>query len=339
MAKAFVTGATGFIGGHLAEALVRRGDEVRCLVRSTSDVSLLGPLGVELIQGDLLDRDAMKEAVRGVDTVYHLAGVTKPMPRREMMQINAEAVDIVSGACAAQPKSPVMVLVSSIAASGPARRDRPKRESELSCPVSLYGQSKRAGERAAEGWAREVPTTIVRPGIVFGARNREMLPIFEAIRWTRLHLIPTLFPPPLSYIEVGDLVDLMLRAGDHGKRLSGTGDGDDDAGAGYYFACTSEYPNYGQLGRLVANALGYRHIVLMPCIEPVVWTIGTVGQFLGRMMPQAANVNLDKMRDAMVESWACSSMSARRELGFAPQRSLADGLGATADWYREHGWL
>ena len=83
--KALVTGATGFIGSHLVEALLQRGAEVRCLLRKSSDPRWIKGLPVEYAWGDCCDKASLKEAVRGVDLVVHSAGVTKavknPIPR------------------------------------------------------------------------------------------------------------------------------------------------------------------------------------------------------------------------------------------------------------------
>jgi uncharacterized protein YbjT (DUF2867 family) len=73
--RALVTGATGFLGSHIAERLVARGDEVRALVRPASDTALLQKLGVELATGDVTDPGSLHPAMSGVDVVYHAAAM------------------------------------------------------------------------------------------------------------------------------------------------------------------------------------------------------------------------------------------------------------------------
>ena len=200
MATALITGASGFIGGHLAQALVSRGQSVRCLVRRTSRVDHLPPRGVELVYADLAHPVDLEKAVAGVDVVYHLAAMTCALRPADLMRVNGHGTYHVARACASQATPPVHVYISSVAAGGTSRSGERRNESQRPAPVSDYGRSKRAGELAAAMWARHVPTTIVRPGIVFGARDRELLPVFHAIAHLGIHFYPGFVPQPLSWI-------------------------------------------------------------------------------------------------------------------------------------------
>ena len=87
--KVLVTGGTGFIGSHLIETLLKKGDQVRCLLRKSSDLKWIKGLPVEYAWGDCRDRGSLKEAVRGVDRVIHSAGVTKAVRKETFFEINA----------------------------------------------------------------------------------------------------------------------------------------------------------------------------------------------------------------------------------------------------------
>jgi nucleoside-diphosphate-sugar epimerase len=338
MTLALVTGASGFVGGHLVESLVRRGFRVRCLVRATSSLDLLDTVDAELVQGDLSDGPTLERAVAGTDVVFHVAGLTAALRAEDFLRVNAHGTAHVARACAACPNPPVHVLVSSVAAVGPARRHRPRRESDPVAPVSTYGRSKLAGERFAQRWARRVPTTIVRPGVVFGPRNRELLPTFWGIHRWRFHFIPTWFWPPLSMIHVEDLVEILVRAFQSGQRLVPSPDDAEQRGRGCYFACADEYPDYVQLGRMALRAMGGRHMVVMPLVTPLPWMLAGAVQLGGQIVRRPGHLNLDKIREACAESWACSTEATRQDLQFtAPP--LAERLQSTIDWYFEEGWL
>ena len=84
-----MTGGTGFIGSHLAEALLQRGVQVRCLVRKESDLKWLKGLPVETISGDCSDKASLREAVKEIDEIFHLAGITKAVKEKTYFEVNA----------------------------------------------------------------------------------------------------------------------------------------------------------------------------------------------------------------------------------------------------------
>jgi nucleoside-diphosphate-sugar epimerase len=337
MDSILVTGGSGFIGSHIVEALVRRGNRVKCLVRGTSRVELLREWGVDLVVGDFQRPQTIRSALEGVDLVFHAAGLIKAVTRAELMRANADATAALAKACAAQPKPPRLVLVSSVAAGGPAARGQIKIESDPSSPLSHYGRSKLAGEAAAIEVADRVPITIVRPGIVFGPRDTTFVKIPRALRRLGLHATAGWRQPPLSYIHVSDLVEIMLRAAESGERAAPGNAA--PSGQGTYFAVAPEYPTYAELGRMLRELLGRPRAVVWRFSRPVAWCVAGATELYCRCRGRAEDLNVDKLRDALASSWACSGDKARRELGFVPPKPLADRLQETIDWYAAAGWL
>ncbi len=340
MLRVLVTGASGFIGSHLVEALVARGDDVTALVREASAIDRLRSLGVALAFGDVTDPAGLRRAVAGQSVVYHLAGLTKTLRTRRFYEVNESGVRNAALACAEQPDPPMLVAVSSLAAAGPSPPRRLRAEGDPAHPVSHYGRSKRAGEKAAEEFADRVPITIVRPPIVFGERDTATLQMFRAVARSRVHLVPGYAPHRFSTIHADDLAALLILAAERGSRLPPRGSNGAHANApGYYFAACDEHPSYYRLGRMIGEALGRRHTLTIPFAKPVVWTVGGVGQLIGNLRGRPLVMNVDKAREATAGSWACSPQKAHRELGFAVGAPLADRLRQSADWYREQGWL
>ena len=339
MARYLITGATGFIGGHVAERLAGDGHQLRCLVRETSSLEILGPLGAELVYGSINDLDVVKSAVEGMDVVIHLAGMTSALRYQQMLSVNRDGSWNVARACASQARPPVLVLVSSIAAAGPVARGEVRSERDRPSPISNYGISKRAGEIAVECFADRVPTTIVRPGIVFGPRNRDFFPVFQSIANSRVHLVMGLAPPRISLIHVEDLVEILMRAVTLGRRVDPVA-GAPGRGEGYYFGVCDEYPDYARLGKILKHLLrkdGRGIPFFLP--SPLSWLVGGLTQLVAALRGTSITVNLDKVREAHAPSWACSTGAVQRELDFHPAYDLACRLKQTGDWYRQQGWM
>lgn len=337
MHTALVTGATGFIGRHVVETLLDRGVAVRALVRSPARAGHLGRDGVETVAGSLADVGEWRAALVGCDAVFHCAGLVAARRRAELTAINAAAVGRLADACAALETPPVVVHLSSLAAAGPAPRNGVRDEADPPRPVSAYGASKLAGDGELAARAGRLPITLVRPGIVFGPHDTNVAAMFQSIQWTRLHATMGFRSPPLSLVHVADLVTLVLAAAERGTRLPPSPDG--AAGAGIYHAADDrEFPTHAELGRRMARALGTRAIILplpLTLAYPATVAIETFWNLRG----SPSIVSPDKLREAVVPSWAASAARARDELGFSPAATLDERLAETAAWLRAHGRL
>ena len=338
MAKVLVTGASGFIGTHLVAALAARGDEVTCLVRKSSKVGPLQASGARLVFGDITRSESLPEAVAGQQIVYHLAGRTLALQQRQFYEVNRRGVAHIAKACAELSAPPVLIYVSSLAAAGPAVEGRPRVESDPAAPVSHYGRSKRAGEYAAESFAHCVPVTVVRPPIVLGEGDHMSLPLFRSVIRFGVHLAPGLKPQRFSLIHADDLVQLLILAAERGKRLPPLGERGESPAQGYYFAACDLDPTYADLGRLVAEAVG-RRVLVIPAAMPVVRTVAAVGEAISHVRHQPLLMNLDKAREIVAGSWVCSARAAAQDLGFAVAAPLIERLRQTAEWYKQEGWL
>lgn len=335
----FVTGATGFIGTHLVGQLLNQGHEVRCLVRPNSAAKHLPRSGIERVAGTLDDPATYRSALAGCETVFHLGGLVAATRPADLFRVNGTATARLADACAAEPIPPRIVYVSSLAAAGPPLADRAFRdESDPPTPISVYGESKRAGEIALQQRASRLPVTIVRPGIVFGERDPKVAAIFKAIARTGLHFVVGFQTPRLSLIHVDDLLQLLFSAASDGETIDGNGDGGYSQ-RGYYLACDDrEHPTYWQFGRRVAGALD-RGVVVWPLWRWVGRTVGAAAEYLPTADGNASALSRDKIREATAWSWACSSGKARSQLAFAPALPLDDRLRQTADWLRSNGGL
>lgn len=339
--RVLVTGATGFIGGHLLERLVQQGAEASALARTRASLSRLQSRipsdDVRPVMGDVTDIDSLRRAVADVDLVFHVAGVVKSLDYEGFRRVNEDGVTNLLAVCAERTTPPVVVVVSSLAAAGPAPGDRPRVEEDPICPVSNYGRSKRAGEVVAERWANRVPITVVRPSIVFGEYDSAMLNLFRPIRQFRFHLVPGFRPRRLSLIHVDDLATMLLLSAEKGRRLAAP-DTDGDR-AGYYLAAGDETPTMHELGVLIGRATGHERVWIVHAPELMAWCVGAGADVVSHLRRTPSVVGLDKIREAVAGSWTCSAGRAQRELGFQVQTSLSERLRQTAEFYFRAGWL
>lgn len=333
MRTVFVTGATGFIGRNVAEALLSRGCETRCLVRSAERGADLQHAGARLVEGTLADVTAWRSALAGCDTVINAAGLVCARRHADLHEVNGRAVGPLADACAALETPPVLVHVSSLAAAGPCPAGRPARdEADPPRPISHYGRSKRAGEAELERRADRLPATLVQPGCVFGPHETKLAEMFKMIDVARLHLVMGFRQGPLSLIHSADLVSLILAAAERGERLPAAPAA--RPGQGTYHACDDrEYPSHAELGRRIARAQG-RSVLVFPLPLTLAYPGAFVIASFWSLLGQPSIVSPDKIREATAPSWAASAAKARTQLGFAPAATLDERLRETAHWLR-----
>lgn len=323
-----VTGATGFVGRHVAEDLVRAGHRIRCLVRPGTDSRPLEAAGFPVVRGEVLDAGSLAAAVAGVDAVVHVAGLIAARSFHEMRRVNEEGVARLAAASSlASPRPRRFLLVSSLAAAGPSVRGRPVREDDPPRPVSRYGLSKLLGERAARGTLHpDVGLTIVRPPAVYGPHDRGIHGFFDAAARGILLRVGSR-PRRVSIVHGADLAA--------GIRLALESDA--AAGRTYFVADPETHPIDALLARIADAVGGRQRAIRLP--EPLLRLAGVLAEEAARAADRVPLFSRDKVREFLADGWVCDPSRAMGELGWRPARTLDTGLAETAAWYRERGWI
>jgi nucleoside-diphosphate-sugar epimerase len=319
--KALVTGATGFIGSHLVNALLRQGFDVSCLVRQSSNLDYLDGLAVSLVRGDCNDRASLDAAVKGVDYVFHLAGLTKARSEDNFIEANVEGTqNIINAALHNNRTIKRFFFMSSLAAVGPSLEGKPLTEEAIPAPVSIYGKSKYEAEKAVYSRRHEMPVTIIRPPAVYGPRDRDMLVFFKMVK---SGIIPYWGKCCYSLIYVEDLVSCMVSF-IFKKEAEGE----------IFFVSDGTIYSTDDIIGAIAASLGKRPLrVKLP--HAVMAAISRIAEVLSG----ATIINRDKMRELKYTHWICDSAKAFSMLDFQPKVILTEGAKWTADWYRIHRWL
>jgi nucleoside-diphosphate-sugar epimerase len=322
-----ITGANGFIGSHLAEKLLKDGKSVRCLVRRTSDLKWLENEKIELVYGELNDPESLRNAVRGVDVVVHLAGKTKAPTEEGYFKANAEGTrNLLEAAAGNAGRLKRFVYVSTQAAAGPSLDGACVRETDLPRPVTPYGASKLKGERAVLSFGDRLPVAVVRPPSVFGPRESDMLKFFKMIK---RGLRPMLGwgERLVSLVFIDDLVQGIMLCAEKDRAVGQV-----------FFINTVDRISWKDFGRAAAEAAGKKGIpviVPMPLFVAAVWA----NDWICGMFKKETILNRSKIPEFLHRYWICDGSKARNELGYQPREDLGTALRLTMDWYVRQGWL
>jgi nucleoside-diphosphate-sugar epimerase len=322
-----VTGANGFVGSHLVDALLERGDAVTCLVRRTSDLRWLDARRIRLVYGDVTDASSLSTAVAGQDVVFHLAALLRANAYASYHRVNAEGTRNLAVAFSRHARNALrFVYLSSLAAAGPSSVARPRREDDPAEPISDYGRSKLEGERMLLETSDGVPYTIIRAPAVYGPREASILIYYRLIA-KGLVLLPGDGSQAFDLIFIRDLVDAMVRAAES-----------PDAASETFFVNDGSHHTWRTVAETIAQVMGRRAFeVRVPwrVLGPVSWVAERVAARRGN----PAVLHRQKVLELRQAAWVCESTKASRILGFRPMFPLQRGTEEAVRWYRAEGWL
>jgi dihydroflavonol-4-reductase len=319
-----LTGGTGFVGSHLAETLRARGDAVTCLVRTTEAGRPLEALGGRAVVGTLEDDRALATLVSGAEVVYHVAGVVALSSADALFRVNRDGTARV--AVAARTAGVRRLLyVSSLAVTGPTVPGRPLDEAGAPGPLTIYGRSKQAGEEAVR--ASGATFTIVRPPIVYGPRDRQVLRLFRMARRGLAPLVGDGRRQELSLVHARDLGGALVAAATSEHTAGGT-----------YHAAHPTPVTQRALLEAIGAAVGSR-VRMLALPAALVKAALAVAAAAARLRGRASLLDPAKAAELLAPAWTCSSAALERDAGWRAAIDLREGLGETARWYRQAGWL
>jgi 2-alkyl-3-oxoalkanoate reductase len=330
--KVLVTGASGFLGGHVAELLSKRGDSVRALVRSTSNRRHLEKLpNVELFEGGVEEIERVREAVFGVDAIVHAAGLVKARSTDEFFAVNVGGTSNLVQAARTGSRGnhrtvKRFVYVSSLVACGPSIDGRPVPVDQES-PVNAYGRSKLAAEKVVLSAKEDLRVVILRPGAIYGPRDGEILDVFKSIKFGLLPLVAG-----------GEAKGVWIYATDCAEACLRAIDADVPSGQVYFVDDGSGPMDQKELFAEAERALGRRALVRRGLPVPVLMTVARGIEVFGRLTNRAVMLTQEKA-SMLLMHWVCSSEATRKELGWEPKVSRKEGMDRAVAWYRENGWL
>ena len=313
--RVLVTGATGFVGSHIAEAFVAAGYEVRVGARASSNERWISSLDTERVALDL-DGSAedLSRAVHNVDVVVHAAGITRARRPGDYYSVNAGGTRSVAAA-ALRAGVRRLVLISSLAARGPDGRDHPE---------SDYGRSKLEAESHLRVLSGRMEAVVLRPAAVYGPRDTDLLPLFRMARagWLTVPSSAALLQP----VYVQDAARATLAAAR------------EPVGFGPFPVAENRRYTWRDVAAGLERALGRTvRTVRLPAGAFVL--AGRMAEWAARPLSAVPILDERRSRDLALNAWTCDVSGTEEALGWRAEVPLFEGLERTVRWYGQVGWL
>ena len=325
--SALVTGATGFVGSHLVEYLLSKNFNVKVLVRKSSDRKWLEGKKVQYFDSGFFDKTGLRNAVKDVDFVFHVAGLVRAKTSEEFYKGNVETTkNLIEAILDVNPNLKRLLVVSSFAANGPAKSENGAKEEEEPHPITHYGKSKLEEEKLVKSYMDKLPITIVRPPAVYGPRDTDIFLVFKSYKAGLMTFVG--FDKKLvSLVHVKDLVRGIYLAATSEKSIGGI-----------YCIGSSKFYSWEEIAEVMKKVFGKGALkIRLP--HSLVYASGAVSQFFSIFKKRPSTFNFEKAKDFVQTYQICNVTKAKKELGYESQISLEDGIKETVDWYKRMKWL
>lgn len=322
--KVLITGASGFIGSRLRDALLATGSDVVAIRRSGSPPSKAGR-SVEADYARVGDLERIMSAERP-DYVLHVAGATKGSSYEDFQLANVMPTrNLLTALGREYPDTKRFVLVSSLTSYGPSATSAPHREENPPRPIEHYGASKLEAERVVEDESAGVPWTIVRPSGVYGPADVDYFNLFKSAMqgW---NVFFGNRDRCMSVIYVDDCVRGTLMAAQHGNSI----------GKGYFLTNDAEV-TWEQFQSEIMQVVD-RRVRTLDLPEQLVSIAAFGGELASRIDKKPRLLNLQKAKMGAQQAWTCVGDAARTDFGFSAEVDLPDGIRRTHEWYLANHW-
>jgi nucleoside-diphosphate-sugar epimerase len=324
--KVLVTGATGFLGNHLARALTAAGFSVRALVRTSQRARRLADGGIEIVEGELTKADDVRNAARGCRFIYHLAAAFRSVAHSDehYWRVNVGGTLNVIAAARAEGCER-LVHCSTGGVHGHIERP-PADETYRFKPGDVYQRTKLEGELAAASAAAEgTPVAIVRPGAIYGEGDLRFLPLFRAIQQNRFAMVGS-GHARLHMVYVDDLVRALMLAASHPRARGET-----------FLIAGAEAPTLNEIATAVADTLGVRRRLLHVPVWPV-YAAAVLCEAVCMRLGVEPPLHRRRVK-FFTHHREFDIGKARRLISYEPRVGVDEGIRRTAAWYAAAGLL
>lgn len=326
--KVLVTGASGFLGSHIAERLANEGHEVRVLVRKSSSRKFLKGFPHEEAIGDIADAESLPAAVDGIEGVAHAAGLVKARDEAHFTSVNGQGTaNLLAAIEKNAPQFKRFVYVSSLSAHGSSPDGEPRPVDAEPKPVSAYGRSKLLGEEAVRESALVGKSVVLRMPVIYGPRDPALTPMFQAVRFR--------FAPLLMG---GHNRVSVVYADDAATAVITTLTAEADVAGRVYTPEDGNVYTWRDLLDAIEQAMGHGAVVL-PVPRLGYDFAALLAEAGAKVIRKPVIFNRDKVREMAQRAWVCSAETLTRDVGWRAEVDITEGARRTGEWYRAHKWI
>jgi nucleoside-diphosphate-sugar epimerase len=324
--RVLVTGASGFLGSHVAEQLYASGHTVRLLLRRASSRRFL-EFPYEEALGDVTDPASLETAAERVDAVVHAAALVKARSKAEFAAVNAAGTQNLIHAVAAKSPGARFVYISSLAAHGPAAKGKPRQVDAPPKPLTAYGRTKLAGEQHVRASALAPNSVIFRMPVIYGPRDPALVPFFQL---ARLRVAPLLAGGnnQISIVYGEDAAAAIVR----------TLVTESDVGGKVYSPEDGGVHSWRDLLSAVEASV-HSKALRVPVPRLAFEAAALASEGFGLITRRAVSLTRDKVSEMAQRYWVCSSQALRQDTGWEPSVDIFEGARRTGEWYKAHHWI
>lgn len=326
-----ITGASGFIGSYLVESALKRNYQTVAAIRPTSNKQWLTDPSIHFLELDFKNDQTLDHAIREfvarfgrIDYVIHNAGVTRANKNEAYDQVNCDnTVRLVNALQRNQQVPEKFVLISSLAAYGPAKNAAPVKALDLKAPLTAYGRSKYKAETFLYT-LKDFPFVIINPTAVYGPKDKDVFFLINSIhKGFEVYIGNT--KQLLSFVHASDLAEAIFIAMES-----------DVVGKNFLVSDQQVYTSKA-FNQQVKTILQKKTVsIVMPLV--LVRTVAVFAEMVGAISGKVPILNRERLKEFEAPNWAVDS-SEISQLGYQPKFNLEEGLNDAIQWYKEQGWL
>lgn len=328
--KILVTGASGFVGGHLIERLLKDGHEVFALVRNPKKLALETHTHLHLVKGDLDQENLtwVESLPSDLNTCVHTAGIVHAYRTDEFYRVNTEGTRNLVNNLKKKFTSLHFVLISSLAAAGPSQGTDKRNESDMDLPVSIYGRSKKQAEEVLKEVApKTFGLAVIRPPMVIGPRDAAVLDIFKMVQ-SGVVLLPGFGSKEklYSFVCVFDLVNTIVKVIEEKKTT-------------VYYSSHPQVVTFNELILEIKKQLKKNWLVYLPMPLFLVKLLTIILDFIYKLFQHPLRLTPDKYHEFAATNWTCDGAKTEKELGQVYNYDIERSITVTLIDYKSRKWI